>query len=151
MSFRLLLENEPIVVVEIREALSDEDLTALNDLCTREMRRQCANNIRTVVILEISRVQFMSHRQRRIVGEWRAEVRELTRQVSAGMVMVVTSPLLRSVLTSINWFQREPIPLAFLKSFDEAVKWAIARCETAGVEVAFPIRERLLTQVDPNV
>lgn len=147
MPYNLSLETEPLVVVEIRGELSDEELLSMQREVTRGMEMQLACGMRTAVILDFSAADTIAPRQRRLVGEWRAEVRELTQQVGVGMAMVVRSQLIRGVLTAISWFQKEPIPVIFVESFEEGLNWALRRCHEEGVIVPDAVVRRLRRRI----
>lgn len=143
MPYKLSLDCEPIVLVEIRGALFDEELLSMTREVTRAMQVHSAQGVRAVVIVDLSEAPHITPRQRRLVGEWRAEVRDLTRQIAAGMVMVVTSQMVRGVLTAISWFQKEPVPVCYVTTLAEALRWAIAKCDTEEIAIPPPVRRRL--------
>ena len=143
MPYKLSLDCEPIVLVEIRGELFDEELSSMTRDVTRAMQEHLARRVRTVVIVDLSEAPHITPRQRRLVGEWRAEVRDLTRQIAVAMAMVVTSQMVRGVLTAISWFQKEPVPVCYVKTLAEALRWAIAQCDTEGIEIPLLVRRRL--------
>ena len=143
MPYRVSLNNEPLVVVELCGTLSDCELTAMNAEVTLAMRHHARAGIKTAVILDCTDAGAISSSQRKRIGEWRKEVRDLTSQVCIGMAMVVRNPAIRAILTAISWFQKEPIPVAFLDTFAEGVKWAIDRCDEDNLHVPSHVRIRL--------
>jgi hypothetical protein len=143
MPYKLSLESEPIVLVEIRGALLDEELLMMTREVTLAMRGHSAQGLRAAVIVDLSEAPHITPRQRRLVGEWRAEVRDLTRQIAVGMAMVVTSQTVRGVLTAISWFQKEPVPVCYVKTLAEALRWAIAKCDAERIEIPPGVRRRL--------
>lgn len=143
MPYKLSLDCEPLVLVEIRGELFDEELLSMTREVTRAMQKHSAQGVRAVVIVDLSDAPHITPRQRRLVGEWRAEVRDLTSQIAVGMAMVVTSQTVRGILTAISWFQKEPVPVCYVKTLAEALRWAIAQCDTEGIEIP-PLVRRLL-------
>ncbi len=143
MPYRLDLGNEPIVIIEVRGELSDAELVSMTRECTAAMRGHREKGVRTAVILDFTYAPHITPRQRRLVGEWRAEVRDLTGEIAVGMAMIVTSQVVRGILTAISWFQREPVPVVFVKSFREGLTWALARCDATGVDVPESKRQNL--------
>jgi len=143
MPYQLSLDCEPIVLVEIRGELFDEELLSMTHEVTRAMQLHSAQGVRTAVVVDLSEAPHITPRQRRLVGEWRADVRELTRQIAVGMAMVVTSQTVRGILTAISWFQKEPVPVFYVKTLAEALRWAIAQCDAEGVEIPPLVRRRL--------
>lgn len=146
MPYSISLDYEPLIVLEISGDLTDTDLLAMNAQVTLAMRHHASLSMRTAVVLDFSHAGPISPSQRRIIGKWRAEVRELTEKVSVGMAMVVKSPVIRSVLTAISWFQTEPVPVVYVETFDEGVDWALARCAVTQVDVPSHVRIRLQTR-----
>jgi len=143
MPYKLSLDCEPIVLVEIRGELFNEELFLMTREVTRTMQGHSAQGVRQVVIVDLSDAPYITPRQRRLVGEWRAEVRDLTRQIAVGMAMVVTSQTVRGILTAISWFQKEPVPVCYVKTQAEALRWAIAQCDAEGIEIPPLVRRRL--------
>lgn len=151
MAYHLSLENEPIVVVEVCGELTDDELTGMTTEVTRAMESQLANGLRAAVILDFSNAGPIAPRQRRMIGEWRARVRDLTRKVGVCMAMVVTSQLIRGILTAISWFQKEPIPVTFVDSFSEGLEWVLQRCKEDNVDVPPTVVQRLKARRPPSL
>ena len=135
MAFRLCTDNEPVVLIEVSGAMSDAELS---DMCTRvthELRTQQMRHARAAVVLDFTYADTIAPHQRKMIGQWRRDVRELTRHVCVGMAMVVRTPLVRGVLTAIGWFSPEPVPVVYLSTFEEAIDWAVSACTRAGIRV----------------
>jgi hypothetical protein len=143
MPYSISLDYEPLIVLEITGNLTDADLVAMNAEVTLAMRKHASLSMRTAVVLDFSKAGPISPSQRKIIGQWRTEVRELTKKVSVGMAMVVKSPVIRGVLTAISWFQAEPVPVVYVDSFEEGVDWVLMRCAVSQIDVPSHVRVRL--------
>jgi hypothetical protein len=143
MAFRLSTDNEPVVLIELSGTLSDAELAKMASEVTELLQTQKACHIRAAVVIDFSNASAIAPHQRKTIGEWRREVRELMRHVCVGMAMVVKTPLIRGVLTAIGWFSPEPVPVVYLNSLEEAIDWAIDACEKSGLSMPSQTIRRL--------
>lgn len=143
MPFRLSTDNEPVVLIELSGTLSDVELAQMASEVTELLRIQMASHVRAAVVIDFSSASAIAPHQRKTVGEWRRDVRELMRHVCVGMAMVVKTPLIRGVLTAIGWFSPEPVPVVYLNSLEEAIDWAIDACGKSGLSVPSQTIRRL--------
>ena len=64
---------------------------------------------------------------------WLAEHRELLERDSLGTGFVITSALIRGVLTAILWMAPVPGGHRVFSSYDEAESWALEQLRAAGL------------------
>ena len=65
--------------------------------------------------------------------------------MAVGIVMVVTSPVVRGALTAIAWFVREPVAVTYVDSLSAAYKWAFEHCDAAGIAIPDHVRQQVST------
>lgn len=135
MPYRLSLEAEPIVLIEMTGQLTDAELLAMVRESTFRMKDHLRGGKRTATVIDFTKAKALSPEQRKMIGDWRVEVKDLTERVSLGMAMAVQSALIRGVLTALSWFHREPVDVVYVDSVEKGVRWAVERCDAAGVFV----------------
>ncbi len=72
--------------------------------------------------------------QRRMQADWLKRNEDLLRQWSAGTAFVITSPIVRGLLTAIFWMSPMAAPHTIVASLDEAEHWAASQLRARGVE-----------------
>lgn len=88
------------------------------------------------VVFDLS-VEDVKADVRRLVTNWRQENAELIPSAVYGAAYVVRSPIIRGVLTALNWVTGTNIQnTAYVESREEALK----RCEEWNAERAGPVR-----------
>jgi hypothetical protein len=143
MPFQLCTDYEPVILIELSGTLSDAELAAMSTEVTELLKLQQATRVRAAVVLDFSTASAIAPHQRKAIGEWRRDVRELMSQVCVGMAMVVKTPLIRGVLTAIGWFSPEPVPVVYMSSLEDAINWSIDACEKSGLSVPAQVVRRL--------
>ncbi len=144
MPYSLSLVSEPFVVVELKGLMTDDELLAMTEDLTSKIREHQRAGKRVAVVIDLSDGERIPPRQRKMMAEWRREIRDLTQQVALGIVMVVKSAAVRGVMTAIAWVSPEPVEVAYVSTKAEAFKRALAWCDAAGVEV--PARRRQVAE-----
>jgi hypothetical protein len=87
-------------------------------------------------ILDATRAGDTPAKQRRMQSEWLKRNETLLAKYSAGTAFVITSPLVRGLLTAILWVSPMAAPHTVVATVDEAEAWAIARLREHGVTVS---------------
>jgi hypothetical protein len=141
MPYTLSVKAEPVVVVELRGKLTDAELLAMTREVTVKMREHLRDGKHVAVVLDVSCADRIGPQQRKMMGEWRKEIRGLTEKVTLGMAMVVKSAAARGVFTALEWISPEPVELVYVSNLQAAFKWALARCDAAGVPVPSNVRQ----------
>ena len=137
-----LSDEAPIIRVDLEGAQLDADLHAMIAEVTALMHDHQREKRKSAIVVDLSRAEALSARQRKLIGEWRAQVKDLTTKVAVGIAMVVTSPLVRGVLTAISWFAHEPVEVIYVDSLAAAYRWGVERCDAAGIAVPDPVRHK---------
>ena len=132
----------PITYIEVVGARTDEEVASDFAQLQVSLERHQRERRRVVRILDLRRATPMDARQRQQHVDWMRATEELQRAVTVGVVSVVSSPLIRGVLTALLWLYRPALPMDIVGSLDEAVSWAIEHCELE--RIAIP--ERLRTE-----
>ncbi len=119
--------RRPILVVRFEGLVSDAEFeTYLGD-----MEAQLKPGERVCTILDARVAGRAPPRQRKMQADWLARNAARLRQCSVGSVFVITSPLVRGVLTAILWLQPMPVAHAVVATMEEAERWANARLAEA--------------------
>lgn len=113
----------PLVVMTIVGTPTDAEVDAMLEGSARNLRRSG----RQVGILDLTRADRPPPVQRKKHAAWMNENAELLRARSAGMAFVITSPLVRGILTAIMWIQPLPMEHTVVATYAEAERWAMAQ------------------------
>lgn len=114
-------QRRPIIVVTFDGAATDAEFDDyLRDMKARVLDRR----EKTVTILDARRSTGTTAAQRRKQAEWLRENDAALRSYSLGTAFVITSPIVRGVLTAILWMQPMPAPHSIVATLTEAEAWA---------------------------
>jgi hypothetical protein len=110
----------PIVVVELTGKPSDANV----DEYLRGLTALLQDDVRGVVIVDMSRAEPSSPEQRKRIGEWMRTHRARLEKHGMGAAFVITSAVFRFVLSSIFLIQRPPMPYTVESRLEDAIAWA---------------------------
>jgi hypothetical protein len=94
------------------------ELSALND-----------RNQRYVVVHDARRAARPTPKQRALAAAQQKRDTERTKHLLRGTALVVSSPLIASVVTAINWITPPPFPQKIFSALSEADAWATAQLD----------------------
>ena len=97
---------------------------------------------KTLTILDARRAIRSPPSQRKKQADWIKMHADQLRRYSLGTAFVLTSPLVRGVLTAILWLQPLPSDYVVVGTMAEAEDWAAAKLRDAGLPVTPPPPER---------
>jgi hypothetical protein len=120
--------RRPIIVVRFDGLVSDAEF----ERYLGELEAQLEPGQRVCTILDARLAGRAPPRQRKLQADWLARNAGRLRESSVGSVFVITSALVRGVLTAIMWLQPMPVPHAVVATMDEAERWAESRLAAAG-------------------
>jgi hypothetical protein len=98
-----------------------QTLSALND---REQRY--------VVVHDARRAARPTPRQRALAAAQQKADTPRTKRLLRATALVVSSPLIASVVTAINWIAPSPFPQKIFSSFSDADRWATEQLHRPG-------------------
>jgi hypothetical protein len=123
----------PVVVVRFSglatDAEFDEYLVSMTRLIVERKQK-------SVTILDARQSGRSPATQRKKQAAWISAHENLLRQYSLGTAFVITSPLVRGVLTAILWLQPLPSDYTVVGTMAEAERWAHERLRSAGLGTA---------------
>lgn len=124
--------RHPLVLVTFAGTATDAEFQSyLERMETLVLQRRETN----CTILDASRAGDTPAKQRRMQAEWLKRNDALLKAYSVGTAFVITSPLVRGLLTAILWLTPMPTAHVVVASIDEAEAWARARLRERGVAV----------------
>lgn len=125
MPVHLDLSRFPIVIASLQGTVTDEELTKhLADVVARVLSRREA----FVMINDATGlVGVPSAKTRRIIGEWTLRNDEDLVRYGRGAVLVTESPILRGMLTAIQWIAPSRVERIARGTLLEAENWARER------------------------
>jgi hypothetical protein len=130
----------PLIITRLQGAATDEQ-------CEEYLARGTAYLQRGelyVSIIDMSQLAMPTAAQRQRQTEWLKEHEVLMRQHLLGCALIVTSPLIRLVLSTTFHIIPMPTPHVVVQGLAEAVQWTTARLAEAGLrEAAERIRHDL--------
>ncbi len=130
---RIDLSRHPLVIVTFDGLATDREFEEYLSAMTRQILDR---NELSVTILDASRSGRAPATQRKKQAEWLQQHQARLRQYSLGTAFVITSPLVRGVLTAILWMQSLPTPHTVVGTFAEAERWALERLAAAGLSAS---------------
>ncbi len=118
----------PIVTVTFRGDATDAQFRAYLDQMTRMVDRREKN----AVIMDAREAVRTPPIQRRMQSEWMKTHHDSLARWSVGTAFVITSPLVRGVLTAILWLSPMATPYTVVGTVEEAESWAREQLRRAG-------------------
>lgn len=94
-----------------------------------------------VDILEIRHATPPTAKQRRMQSDWNTENEELMRRTLVGFTFVVSSTVMRGIITAIMWIKPLPVSTAVFTELEDAVHWGFERLHESGVMITRLHRE----------
>lgn len=138
---RLIVENWPIVVMELADGASKQEYVEVLDAMTKhvENRRQPF-----VTVTDSRRIRSIPPADvRKYIADWMKLHAKTSRAV--GAVTILDSALMRGALTALYWLFTPPTPQEYAKDWREAHTWALSRLHAEKVDVPDRV-EKLLAQ-----
>lgn len=123
----------PVVVTRFPEhPVQDADLAAM----LAALEQVLSSGARSFQITDLSRIGAMAPAsQRKLSGEWTTRTYALQKRASVGGCLVITSALVRGLVTAIHWLKEPPNPVTTVATFEEAWRVAESALERAGLEL----------------
>ena len=128
----------PIVVVRFSGPISEPEF----DMYLASMTQIISRSEPTLTILDARRAIRSPPSQRKKQAEWIKTHADQLRRYSLGTAFVLTSPLVRGVLTAILWLQPLPSDYVVVATMAEAEDWAAGKLRAAGLPAPLPATER---------
>ncbi len=121
----------PLVRVRTPPVFDDGDFIAL----FRRFELNFARRERYALVLDASPVQHVpTAKQRALISAWEKDHVADTRRWNVGTALVVTSALVRGVLTALAWAVPDETPRVHVATVREAVEWCNLRLDSVGVK-----------------
>jgi hypothetical protein len=130
-SIHVDLSRPQIMLVTFDGGVTDEQFEDY----LRGMSKNLQRRTRTVTILDARRAVRTPPKQRKRQADWLIENDLLLKQFSAGSAFVITSPIVRGVMTAILWISPLPTPHTVVGTLSEAELWASDRLRTYGISL----------------
>ncbi len=129
---KLDVSRRPLITVTFDGLATDAEFDAYLDQMTEMV---LARKERTVTILDARASGRAPATQRKKQADWLKEHDADLRRYSLGTAFVITSPLVRGVLTAILWVQPMATAHVVVASMDAAERWAAEQLRSAGLSV----------------
>ncbi|HJL17482.1 MAG TPA: hypothetical protein RMH99_17565 [Sandaracinaceae bacterium LLY-WYZ-13_1] len=126
----------PVVDVTFHGQVSDEQFADYLERMTEVATRREKN----VVIIDASRAGATPPTQRKMQADWLKKHEATLERHSLGTAFIITSRMIRGILTAILWLSPMPGDHAVVSTYVEAEDWAFERLWEAGIEP--PARRR---------
>jgi hypothetical protein len=112
----------PLYVVTYPEAPSDREVLEGHQ-AIEEIYRRADSPLAWVV--DARRVNKATPVQRRMVAEHEERTRALAEKFNAGLALVITSRLVRGMVTAVYWMSPPVYPYKIFDDMDRAQQWAL--------------------------
>ncbi len=117
-------------------------MNATNEWIASQLRGARLEGSRLAVVLDVSgRRNRPTPEQQRAMATWLTTNRELLEESCVAWSMVVTSPILRGVLTAITWFAPFPCPMKVHASVYIGAGWGVDMLVSQRVPVSALLRD----------
>jgi len=135
----------PIVLMEFPELrIADTQLQDALGYIENLMRDSEKMHTRSFQITDLTRMRELAPPSQRQYGvEWMRRTLALQRTASVGGANVTPSPLLRGLITAINWFQTPAMPTVSVATRREALVAGIELLDAAHVPIPEELRMRI--------
>ena len=122
----------PLVVVRTPAQFEDADFAALFHRFEKNFQR----GERYALLLDTTPVTTVpTAKQRAIISTWEKAHFDETRRWNVGTALVVTSALVRGVLTALAWIVPDETPRVHVGTEREGVEWCTKRLTECGIEL----------------
>lgn len=128
--------RHPLVIVTFTGVATDAEFRDYLAGMTEMLQRRQVN----AVILDSRRAAQTPPVQRKLQADWLKEHEPLLRRYSAGTAFIITSGLIRGILTAILWLQPLAGPHTVVATMEEAERWCAERLREHGLTM--PSRRR---------
>jgi hypothetical protein len=123
MPITLSLDRFPIVHASLVGTPTDAELVGYLD---QIVRRVFSRNQRFVVILDATQLATIpSARHRQLIADWTTKNVSVIERLVGGAVMVTESPLMRGIITAIQWLAPSRVQRTSQPTLQAAEKWAM--------------------------
>ncbi len=138
-------ELVPVLIVKTYGPPRLDRMLATNEWIKRQLSGARAEGSKLAVVLDVSgRRGRPTTEQQRAMAAWLRTNDELLDQACAGWAMIVTSPILRGVLTAITWFSPFPCPMKVHATLDGGASWCIEMLVAQRVPVPIELRDAVV-------
>jgi hypothetical protein len=129
----------PLVIIRYGTEVDEQEFEELLRLLDENIKRSLAARHKTCVIYDSTSGYQASPRIRKRQAEWMKQQSMATRVSCAGIAFVITSAMVRGVLTAVLWLSELPTPYTVVGSMHEAERWCEKQLAQHGF--ALPARE----------
>lgn len=127
---RFLMSSWPLLVIEVSGDMSRVDMRQL----ARDQEELVSRNERYVTMTDLSDVTNVPDaRTRGELAAWMHAVERDTLRLQVANVLVVSSTLVRHVLTALHWLAPPPVPTAVVATRAEAIAYLVPHARRAGL------------------
>jgi hypothetical protein len=120
----------PLVLVTTPAAFEDEAF----EQAFRDFEGLFVRRARYALVIDTTAVVHVpSAKQRRRISEWEKAHVDETRRWNVATAMVVSSSVVRGVLTALSWIVPDETPRTNVAKRHEAIEWCCAHLEAAGI------------------
>lgn len=120
---------------------SDEQISEAHEVYRRRLEVARERRDKVVDILDIRHAEPPSPRQRRMQGDWNQANEALLRETLVGFTFIVSSVVMRGVITAVFWLKPLPVPHAVFTQRNEAIDWALDQLRLAGIPISAANRD----------
>lgn len=113
----------PLVVVRYSDHVDEDEFDELLRRLDDNIKRAMHARAKTVLIYDSTSGYQASPRIRKKQAEWMKQNAAMTRVNCVGIAFVITSAMVRGVLTAILWLSDMPSPYTVVATLPEAEKW----------------------------
>ena len=122
----------PLVVWEQPERPTSDAVTVQALACLKELWEGTPRGEKSFMVTDLSRARGSTANSRKIAAEFMAQNGELQKRASLGGALIVTSSVMRGVITAVFWIRPPSQPTKIASTRDEAILYGLDALEAAG-------------------
>lgn len=136
MAIHIEQRFQPLIIVRYDGPTSDADFEAYLETLWVSMTERNAGQ--RVLLHDATLAYPITAKQRKRQADWMQQHSEKISQLTVGCAFVISSSLMRGVLTAIFWIHPLPCPQEVCATVPEALGWCTQKLEASGLRM--PIR-----------
>ena len=118
-----------------RGDMSDDELVAWLERYRQALQSARDAGRRTATIVDLRHSEAPTAKQRRLQTDWNRETESLVRVVTLCIAFVVSSRVMRGIMTAIFWVKPPAARYALFESMHDALTWTLESCKRSGVSI----------------
>lgn len=132
----------PLVRIRYAKEVDEDEFDQLLLLLDQNIRRATTARTKTALVYDSSSGYQASPRIRKKQADWMKQNSMQTRVNCVGVAFVITSSVVRGVLTAILWLSDMPVPYTVAATMQEAERFCEKHLSAHGIAIPDPLSKQ---------